>query len=162
MRASGLLTLCVSALAWVGATASYAPRPHARLPNCPSRPATPSQQRAILKQFVQAFYVERNATKALGNHVADDYIQHNPNVLSGRQNAIDALGPFLGAAAVNITVLRQAFDDNLAFIHYRVDAPGGEPSATVDIYRLDGTCIVEHWDVMQTRDPNSVNPLALF
>ncbi|KAH7124674.1 hypothetical protein EDB81DRAFT_664451 [Dactylonectria macrodidyma] len=163
MRASGLLTLCVSALAWAGTAASFSVRPQARVPNCPPRPATLSQQRAILGQFMQAFYVERNATKALLNHVSEDYIQHNPNALSGRQNTLEVLAPVLGSGALNFTLLRQAFDNNVAFIHYRMDlAAGGEPSAVVDVFRFDGTCIMEHWDVIQTRDPSSINPLALF
>ena len=60
------------------------------------------------------------------------------------------------------TVLRQSFDNNIGFIHVRVDEPGEEPIALADIYRMDGTCIVEHWDVTQARPANATNPIAMF
>ncbi|KAH6999313.1 hypothetical protein EDB80DRAFT_584018 [Ilyonectria destructans] len=163
MRASGFFNLCVSALAWAGTATSFSPRPQERVPNCPPRPATPQQQRAILGQFSQAFYYERNATKALLDYVSKEYIQHNPGALSGRQKTLDVLEPVLSSDAIEFTVLRLAFDNNLAFVHYRMDiVGGGEPSAIVDVYRFNGTCIMEHWDVIQERDSNSLNPLALF
>jgi predicted SnoaL-like aldol condensation-catalyzing enzyme len=27
---------------------------------------------------------------------------------------------------------------------------------------MEGTCIVEHWDVIQFRPANSINPIAMF
>ncbi|KAM0278582.1 hypothetical protein ACHAQH_005056 [Verticillium albo-atrum] len=162
MRVSTLVAFCTSALAFT-ASASPSPRPSSRKANCPPQGANPWQQRAILAEFVEAFYEERNATKALLNHVSEDYIQHNPSALSGRRNTLDVLEPFIGLDGIKFTVLRQAFENNLAFIHTRVDIEGGgEPSAVVDIFRFNGTCIMEHWDVAQVRDANSTNPLALF
>lgn len=60
------------------------------------------------------------------------------------------------------TVLRQSFDNNIGFIHVRVDEANEEPIALADIYRMDGTCIVEHWDVTQSRPANATNPIAMF
>ncbi|WAO91672.1 Hypothetical protein NCS54_00915200 [Fusarium falciforme] len=34
--------------------------------------------------------------------------------------------------------------------------------AIADIFRLNGTCITEHWDVQQTMVPSFTNPLAYF
>ncbi|KAH7160477.1 hypothetical protein B0J13DRAFT_519881 [Dactylonectria estremocensis] len=162
MRASVFVTLCVSTLAWAGSATNFSPRPLARTPNCPPRPATPKQQRVLLEQFIQTFFEERNATKALLNHVAEDYIQHNPNALSGRQNALDFVVPIISSDAVDFTIMHKAFDGGLAYVHYRMDVVGREPAAVVDVFRFNGTCIVEHWDVGQERDPGSINPLALF
>ncbi|EEY23487.1 hypothetical protein D7B24_009336 [Verticillium nonalfalfae] len=162
MRVSALIAFSASCL---GITASASPsfKLFSPKPNCPPQSANPWQQRAILADFVEAFFVEQNATKAILNHIAEDYIQHNPGALSGRQNALDALVPFLSLPGVNLTVLRQGFENNLAFIHSRLDIDGvAQPTAIVDIFRFNGTCIVEHWDVVQARDPNSINPLALF
>lgn len=47
-------------------------------------------------------------------------------------------------------------------MHYREDIPGMASQAVVDIFRLNGTYIMEHWDVIQTRPANPVNPLALW
>lgn len=70
--------------------------------------------------------------------------------------------PFPVIPYVPSTVLRQSFDNNIGFAHVRVDEPGEEPIALADIYRMEGTCIVEHWDVTQARPANATNPIAMF
>lgn len=70
--------------------------------------------------------------------------------------------PCLVIPFVPSTVLRQSFDNNIGFIHVRVDEANEEPIALADIYRMDGTCIVEHWDVTQSRPANATNPIAMF
>ena len=59
-------------------------------------------------------------------------------------------------------VLRHSFDNNIGFIHVRVNEADEEPIALADIYRMDGTCLVEHWDVTQARPANATNPIAMF
>ena len=58
-------------------------------------------------------------------------------------------------------VLRYSFDVDIGFVHVMVDEPP-EPIALADNYRLDGTGIVEHWDVTQARPANATNPIAMF
>ncbi|TDZ15861.1 hypothetical protein C8034_v003607 [Colletotrichum sidae] len=161
MRVSSLLALGVSALAWTADASAY--RISSSAPYCPPRAASPEEQRVILGEFMQAFYEERNATKALLNHVSESYIQHNPGALSGRNNTLAVLAPFLSPATVTNTILNKGLDNNIAFIHYRMDiAGGGQPTAVVDVFRFEGTCIMEHWDVAQQRPVNATNPLAMF
>lgn len=71
--------------------------------------------------------------------------------------AVIAVIPFVPSV-----VLRQSFDNNIGFIHVRVNEANEEPIALADIYRMDGTCIVEHWDVTQARPTNATNPIAMF
>ncbi|KAL3424017.1 snoal-like polyketide cyclase family protein [Phlyctema vagabunda] len=130
------------------------------LPNCPPRPITHSDQRAIFADFRRKFYIDKNATSAINDHLAEDYIQHNPNVLSGRQNALDSLGPVL--ALFNTTIVNFGFDANVGWVHYKLEFGPGPYSAVVDVFRFNGSCIQEHWDVAQTRPENATNPLALF
>ncbi|OBR07021.1 Snoal-like polyketide cyclase family protein [Colletotrichum higginsianum IMI 349063] len=167
MRAFSFLALSINALAWATNAADppscEGTTSASSAPYCPPRPATPEEQRAILGEFMEAFYEERNATKALLNHVAEDYIQHNPNALSGRQNTLNVLAPFVSPSSVNNTIMHTALENNTAYIHYRMDlAGGGEPFAVVDVFRFDGTCIMEHWDVAQQRPVNATNPIAMF
>ena len=63
---------------------------------------------------------------------------------------------------VPFIVLRQSFDNNIGFAHVRVNQVGEPPLALADIYRMEGTCIVEHWDVTQYLPANATNPIALF
>lgn len=133
-------------------------------PYCPSRPATNAEQTAIFTEFLQSFLVKKDAKTAFLRHMAENYIQHNPMVLSGRQVAIDGLSQFIPQA--NFTILRQAVQNNVGFVHYKNVGVGMDGkvvmSSIVDILRFEGTCIVEHWDLMGVKTGNETNPLAYF
>ncbi|KAL8837678.1 MAG: hypothetical protein Q9170_002439 [Blastenia crenularia] len=114
-------------------------------PYCPPRPATQAQQRAIFNNFVTTLYKNKNVTDAFENYVAFDLIEHDPFDPQGRagnEAKLAAIIPFVPS-----TVLRQSFDNNTGFIHLRVDeATEPQPIALADIYRMNGTCLVEHWE----------------
>jgi predicted SnoaL-like aldol condensation-catalyzing enzyme len=127
---------------------------------CPSRAVSALEQQAIFDAFVRTFYVENNTTAALTSYVSEEYIQHNPYVLSGRQPAMDFLKDF--TQNLTFTVQHTGFDGNLAWVHLKVEDPGKPVTAIFDLYRFDGSCIAEHWDVIQELPENAPNPLALF
>jgi predicted SnoaL-like aldol condensation-catalyzing enzyme len=127
---------------------------------CPSRPAETAEQLTIFYQFVQKFIINKDVKSAFTEHVDENCIQHNPNLLSGRQKAIDALTPFV--AMSNFTILHAGFYNNTGYIHYRVDTSGAKPTVAADIVRMEGSCIMDHWDVTQVRPENPINPLALW
>ena len=62
----------------------------------------------------------------------------------------------------DFTVLRSSFDNDVGFVHLKIVPATGEPIAVADIYRMQGSCIVEHWDVEQARPDNATNPIAMF
>ena len=92
--------------------------------------------------------------------MSEQYIQHNPYVLSGRQNSIDYVGPIFNVA--NFTIVHHGFSENLGWVHTKMVVPDTPFSALVDIYTFEGTCIVKHWDVLTQLPANATNPLALF
>jgi predicted SnoaL-like aldol condensation-catalyzing enzyme len=52
-------------------------------------------------------------------------------------------------------------------LHYKLDVrggleAGGSSLAIVDLFRFEGTCIVEHWDALQQITGDEVNPNAFF
>ncbi|KAK7723632.1 hypothetical protein SLS57_004446 [Botryosphaeria dothidea] len=165
-----IATLAATALALLATTATASPwpptyhntAPSSGAPYCPPRAATPAEQKAIFAEFVQKFLVQQNATKALLDHVSEDYIQHNPFFPSGRQVVLDAFAS-IPPGATNSSIINQGFDADRGWVHYRQDQAGApQPSAVVDIYRFEGTCIREHWDVIQQRPANATNPLAMW
>ncbi|MCJ1384005.1 hypothetical protein MMC17_007120 [Xylographa soralifera] len=126
---------------------------------CPSQPADEFYQRSIFTDFVNTLYGEKNVTKAFETFIAIDLIEHDPFDAQGRaanEAKLSAIIPY-----ASFEVLRHSFDADVGFIHVRVDE-SPEPIALADIYRMDGTCIVEHWDVTQARPANATNPIAMF
>jgi predicted SnoaL-like aldol condensation-catalyzing enzyme len=136
----------------------------AATPNCPARQVSPAEQLTIFKDFVRLFYVTKDIPTAFQSHVAESYIQHNPNFKSGRQVAQDGLSKFL--PSLNITVAKISLSDNTGWVLAKQVAKGqegtGQYTAVVDMYRMDGSCVVEHWDVVQARPTTASNPLVMF
>ncbi|KAI4130699.1 MAG: hypothetical protein LQ338_001600 [Usnochroma carphineum] len=114
-------------------------------PYCPPRPASSAQQHAIFTAFVKTLYTDKNVTDAFENYIAVDLIEHDPFDEQGRaanEAKLSHIIPFVPS-----TVLRQGFDNGTGFIHLRVDEDTEpQPIALADIYRMNGTCIVEHWE----------------
>jgi len=108
--------------------------------------------REVADRFIQLFYVEDNPTDAFTCWMHPDYIQHNPNAPSGRDATLEVL-----AAAVKNNpelthdVKRVIYGDaDLVAVHHHFRRTAAERGwAVVDILRIDGGYVVEHWDVMQ-------------
>ena len=129
--------------------------------NCPPMPATFAEQKLIFEKFVDAFYVKKNATDAFLNYVTESYIQHNPDFPSGRDVAMNGLKGIL--PTLKLTVYKTSLSNDHGWVFFKEEGPGAKGyRAVVDIVRFNGTCIVEHWDVMQTRADSPKNPLAFF
>ena len=123
-------------------------------PYCPPRRATPKQQRAIFSDFVDTLYIQKNVPKAFNDHVASNLIEHDPFDFQGRDPNIAKLSAIIPFA--KFAVQRHNFDNEIGFIHLRVDENPG-PVALADVYRFNGTCIVEHWDIAQVYPANATN-----
>lgn len=126
---------------------------------CPSVPAQPNEQNAIFNEFIHIFLNDRNPLEAYRRFVDVNLIEHNPFGPQGRDANAAFLSQILPLA--NFTLLRKNFGNDLGITHVRVEGQP-QPSALVDIYRFNGSCIVEHWDVTEVRPANATNPLALF
>ncbi|QKX59646.1 uncharacterized protein TRUGW13939_06783 [Talaromyces rugulosus] len=126
---------------------------------CPSREANELCQRQIFSDFLQTLYVEKDPIKAFNTHVDVQLIEHDPFDEQGRDANAAKLSNIIPSA--NFTVLRSNFNNDIGVIHVMVKEDP-EPAALADIYRMDGTCIVEHWDVLQYRPANATNPIAMF
>jgi len=125
--------------------------------------ALTEQNRRITLEFVDLLYARRRVREAFETHVAVDYIQHNPNIGDGREAAIRMLEPLFNGPGSSFDVKRVLVDGDLAAIHLHgrrsADTPGG---AVVDLFRLAGGKIVEHWDVLQPVPTDCVNPHPMF
>jgi len=83
--------------------------------------------------------------------VADDYIQHNPQVETGAEPFL-ALIPFMEAAGVAVTTHRVIAEGDLVVLHStfdNADALGAPSLAAFDVFRVEDGLVVEHWDNLQ-------------
>ena len=121
------------------------------------------KNRQIVEAFADVFYRQKNVQKAFMDYVSDNYIQHNPTILDGREAAIEMLEPKFSNPEASFDIKRIIVDGDLAVIHLHgkmnKTTLGG---AVADIFRLENGKIVEHWDVLQPVPENAVNPHPMF
>lgn len=94
-----------------------------------------------------------------------EYRQHSPFAQQGREFAIQVLSDAYAQDAMNITLQRIFSGQGFGIIHSKVDLRitnfTGSFSA-VDYFRFRGTCVVEHWDILQQVTGDETNPIAYF
>ena len=129
-------------------------------------PAAAQEREARNKALVLAFYQQLFGDKdvaAIERYVAEGYIQHNPNVPTGRAPIQQLFSKvFAGAPKTKVDIRRVAADGDLVWLHVRAPGPDGRMSAIVDIFRVEGERIVEHWDVIQQVPDRAANDNTMF
>jgi predicted SnoaL-like aldol condensation-catalyzing enzyme len=106
--------------------------------------------RDLVLAFYEAALNEKDAEK-VGEFLGDTYIQHNPSVADGPEGLLRF-----------VRFRRERFPDSrseikmviaegdLVALHvHSVLVPGTPGRNIVDIFRVDGDKVVEHWDVIQ-------------
>lgn len=117
--------------------------------------------RAIVDAFLDLLIVQGDVKRAFETYVAPDYVQHHPDIADGRDAAIAALST--GMFGVSAQIKRVLVDGDLAVVHLHARKGPDDPGlAIMDMFRLEGGKIVEHWDVMQPVPVSSVNPHPMF
>lgn len=119
--------------------------------------------RALIQRFTELLYGRKQVRKAYETYVAPDLIQHNPTMADGREAAVAALTGLMSNPASSSEVKRIVVEGDLAVVqfHGRLDATG-PGAAVVEIFRLSGGKIVEHWDVFQMVPAQSANTNTMF
>lgn len=121
------------------------------------------RNRAVITAFAKMFYGQRDVRGAFERYVAPDYIQHNANILDGREAAIAALEPMFRQEGSRFEIKRIIVDGDMAVIHLHGRAGAqGNGGTVADIYRLKHGRIVEHWDILQPIADKPINPHAYF
>ncbi|MDE2597372.1 MAG: nuclear transport factor 2 family protein [Sphingomonadales bacterium] len=148
--------IAVAALATFTAPPADAARVHAGQCHL-----TPKQ---VVTRFMTEFYVEKQVRHAFETWVDPGYIQHNPMAATGRDAAIAFLEPFFaGNPGVHYEIKRVIADGNLVAVHAHGHmAEGDRGMAVVDILRVQGCKVMEHWDVVQPVPEKSANANGMF
>jgi len=116
----------------------------------------------INKQIVVNFYRkvigEQDLEYAKGI-VTENYIQHNPQVKTGRDGFLEAIEFFKKMPKPKNTTkpfMRIIVDNDYVIAHLSVKF-GGQKKIVLDMFRLENGLIAEHWDAIQNESEISLN-----
>lgn len=110
--------------------------------------------KAVVQGFVDTVLIGGQVDKVTDYISTEQYDQHNPAVGDG----LDGFGAFLQEAAASgqtmeyVKVYRLLGQGNFVVIYSEVKM-GGDDWAFIDLFRLKGGKIVEHWDVQEKIGP---------
>jgi predicted SnoaL-like aldol condensation-catalyzing enzyme len=120
-------------------------RPSDRTPD--DRPRT---NRALVLEAMRSLF-QRHDASAVERLYAQDYVQHNPNIPQGRdalRGIVETLSPSVHYEPGLIIA-----EGDLVAIHGRIRGWADVPQVVVDIFRVEGGKLAEHWDVLQAEVP---------
>jgi predicted SnoaL-like aldol condensation-catalyzing enzyme len=131
--------------------------------------AQPSEARQckpkqVVTAFMTQFYIQKDVRGAFETWVDPGYIQHNPMAATGRDAAIGFLEPFFKAnPGIKYEIKRVIAEGDLVVVHsWGRFAENDRGMAVVDILRVKGCKVVEHWDVLQPVPEKSANSNTMF
>ncbi|NEB04144.1 SnoaL-like polyketide cyclase [Streptomyces sp. SID13726] len=136
-----------------------------------SRPRTgapgPARLTEYNKKLVTAFveqYLVKKDLSAIDTYVGPEYHQHNPYIPDGVAGAKAGLGAYFAQFPQLVaTPKRVIAEGDLVAVHlHTVNVPGERGQAVVDLFRVRGGRIVEHWDVVQDVPETSANNNTMF
>jgi predicted SnoaL-like aldol condensation-catalyzing enzyme len=119
------------------------------------------------KKVVLDFYekaINQKNFEAAAVHFGSRYTQHNPNAADGPEGLKAFLGFLREKFPASRSEVKRAFTDgDYVILHvHAVREPGTRGSAIVDIFKLEGGKIVEHWDVVQPIPEKALNANGMF
>lgn len=126
--------------------------------------AAEEANRQLVVDFYTQIFNEHDVAGA-SEVIADDYIQHNPTVATGKAAFVEfATGLLAATPDASGRIVRSAAEGDLVWLH--VHAAGNEDGtggfAIIDIFRVEAGKIAEHWDVMQPVPAEAANQNTMF
>ncbi|OLM28969.1 putative membrane protein [Pseudonocardia sp. Ae717_Ps2] len=161
-RSVGLAVSAVSAvvlLAGCGAGGGG----HPAVPPTPAPAAVPTttpvpvDKAKLVTDFYTQAFVHRDVAGAAQTYVAENYIQHNPQVPNGRAAFVDTMGPYVKDSGVTFRIGQVVAEGDIVVVHAESTEKDGKRSAIADFFRVEGGKIVEHWDVIQAIPGDTAN-----
>jgi predicted SnoaL-like aldol condensation-catalyzing enzyme len=106
----------------------------------------PQRNKALVLEAMTSLF-QRHDASAVERLYAPHYVQHNPNIPQGR-DALQTLVAELSQDVFYEPGLIVAEGDFVA-IHGRICGWADAPQVVVDLFRIEGGKLAEHWDVLQ-------------
>ncbi|MBN9759816.1 polyketide cyclase [Pseudonocardia sp. Ae707_Ps2] len=123
----------------------------------PTTTPVPVDKAKLVTDFYTQAFVHRDVAGASQTYVAENYIQHNPQVPNGRAAFVDTMGPYVKDSGVTFRIGRVVAEGDIVVVHAESTEKDGKRSAVADFFRVEGGKIVEHWDVIQAIPGDTAN-----
>lgn len=145
----------------ISAIALMATAPQAQAASTGRCALSPKQ---LVTKFITAFYIDKKVREPFEKWVDPSYKQHNPYAETGRDAAIKFLEPFFAHNPdMHFKILRIIADGDLVAVHSHGQMSATDPgNVVVDIFRVQGCKVMEHWDVLQQVPEKSANTNTMF
>jgi len=121
----------------------------------------PERNKALVLDAMTSLFQRRDVS-AVDRLYAPDYIQHNPGIPQGR----DALRTLVAGLSQEVHYEPGLIvaEGDLVAIHGRIRGWAAVPQVVVDLFRVEGGRLAEHWDVLQEEVPVMASPssIAMF
>ena len=128
-------------------------------------PRTPEEQRRLdrVLEMYREVLIAMDSSK-VDRYLPPHYVQHSSLAPPGLQALKDFLDKVRRESPGATQTIKRAFvDGDHVIVHVHVVRFPGDPGlAVVDIFRVEGDWIVEHWDVLQEIPAKPVNPTPMF
>lgn len=120
-------------------------------------------RQTVIAYYTMAFNDKRPAD-AVAKYIGDRYIQHNPQAPDGPEAFVAFVTSFVEQfPQASLEIKRTIAEGNLVVTHSLLKtSPGDRGTAAVDIFRLEGGKVVEHWDVLQPVPETAANENTMF
>lgn len=123
-----------------------------------AQPAMAQSPSDIASDAINAVFTtfDSDAAQSL---LAENYIQHNPAVPTGRAPIIDFI-PALKESGISVTTHRTLSQDNLVVMHNtytNAAALGGDELVAFDVFRIENGKVAEHWDNISAVVPANIS-----
>jgi predicted SnoaL-like aldol condensation-catalyzing enzyme len=100
-----------------------------------------------VKRLLDAAFNQKKPEVA-ASYVTERYIQHNPQVPTGKAGLVETLPMFYSAIpTLSWKMIHIWAEGDFVIVHSLYNF--GRDTAVVDIFRFEGEMIDEHWDVVQ-------------
>ncbi len=108
------------------------------------------ENKATVQRFYDVVFNQRRAPAAI-EFIREDYVQHSPYLADGREPFVDYFGTlFAEYPNSRMDAKRLVAEGDYVVVHSHFTRwPSDRGTAIVDIYRLEGGRLAEHWDVTE-------------
>ena len=131
---------------------------------CRAQAVPKNTNKGLVLDFYNLAFNAHKPAEPAQRYIGPIYIQHNPPVPNGAAPFVQHFSEFLEAhPASALDMVRVISEGDLVVVHSRfTTGPDDGGQAIINIFRIAGGKIVEHWDVIQQVPDHTANGNTMF